>query len=202
MAGAISGERSGPQPGARHRAPAGPGRRHRQPHAADQFRLDGARPAGPHSCRPGSGAALGLELGFDRGRAQRRDVGRRRHAGARWHLSGRRRDAGNRRATRFSDDAAQLAVPAAERPDRPARAVRDARFRSGVSADLAARQSPDFDHTGGRHTRSIAGRRGRGARSRDREIRRKPAGELITSRSAAPSRKARSPKPRFLRCCP
>ena len=113
MAGTISGERSGPEPGARYRAPAGPGRRHRQPHAADQFRLDGAGPAGPYSRRSGSGAALGLELGFDCGRAQRRDVGRGRHAGAGWHLSGRCRDAGNRRATGFSDDAAQLAVPAA-----------------------------------------------------------------------------------------
>src|SRR5262249_419032 len=78
--------------------------------AAGQFRLDRAGPKGSNPHRSGPGTPLRLELGIHRGSTQQGDVGLGRYPGAGQHLSGRCPHAGNRRAARFSVDAAQPAV--------------------------------------------------------------------------------------------
>ena len=175
MAGAIPRQRTERDRAARHRLSAGADRRLGQPVPAGQFRLDRAGPEDPRAHRPGSGAPPRPELGIDCGGHEYRDVGRGGDAGAGRHLPGRRGHARHRRAAGLAVDAAQSAIPAPERPHRPARRVRDARFRAGVSPDLAPRRRPDLDRAGRRGAGSLARSRGQCARAGGREARGQPA---------------------------
>ena len=96
-------------------------------------------------------------------------------------------------------DAAQLAVPAAERPHGAARPVRVAGFRTGVSLDLASRRRPDADDPGRCDAGCVARGRGRGAGAGDRQARCRTAATLPRRRPAAPSRRARTRKLRSMR---
>ena len=72
-----------------------------------------------------------------------------------------RRRARERRAARLALHFALAATAAPRRAHRAAEPDRDLRFRSGISADLAARPGPDAHRAGGRARRRDAGRRGR-----------------------------------------
>ena len=202
LAGAISGQRTGRRGSAGDRAQARPGDGRKRQSEAGQFRLDGALARGQGQDRPGSGPASRLELA-DAGRdAERRHVRDADHPGSRRHLSRQCRRPGERRAARVAFDLAFAAAAAPRRAHGPLKPDRDLRFRSGISADLAARPGPDADRPGRRQQRRDAGRRGRLARAGDRQARGEPARAATTSPPAARSRRAPSRRLRCSRSCP
>ena len=126
-----------------------------------ELRLDGALSKSPRRDRPGSGASSRPQFAGPLGVPQHRHDRGADHAGARRHLSRRRRRPRPGRAARLVVDLARPAGSASERAHGSAEPDRDLRFRSGVSAGLAARPDADAHGSGRCRRRRDAGVGGR-----------------------------------------